>query len=77
MFTICGDFNVGARFWRDNYPSYLVNPNPERPTYPAQCPIESIDYFVGSPDIFIKTETLPAAGSDHLPVAASVSLAPA
>jgi len=74
---ICGDFNVEARFWRDNYPSYLVNPNPERPTYPAHRPIESIDYFIGSPDIFIKAEVLPATGSDHLPVAATVSLAPA
>jgi endonuclease/exonuclease/phosphatase family metal-dependent hydrolase len=45
-----------------------VSPDPPVATYPADDPVEPIDYCLAAPGIGLTTEVLAAAGSDHLPL---------
>lgn len=48
--------------------SLSVSPEPPQPTYPANEPVEAIDYCLALPDLLIQGQVLTAEGSDHLPV---------
>jgi endonuclease/exonuclease/phosphatase family metal-dependent hydrolase len=65
---VCGDFNTPASFWRDNGRPVVVCPEPAQPTYPADGPVEPIDYWVASPGFFVEGKVLSIRGSDHLPL---------
>ena len=65
---VCGDFNVPASSWLTEAGEMKFCPNPEEPTYPAEHPIEAIDYCIASPGIATDAKVLPTHGSDHCPV---------
>ncbi|MFB9303748.1 endonuclease/exonuclease/phosphatase family protein [Kibdelosporangium philippinense] len=65
---LCGDFNTPASSWLSSSDSVSVAPRPAVPTYPADEPVEAIDYCVASPGIVLNAKVLDAAGSDHLAV---------
>lgn len=64
----CGDFNTPASSWLDDDHSVVVCPEPAQPTYPANEPVEQIDYCVASPGLLVEGRVLPVSGSDHLPL---------
>lgn len=72
---LCGDFNTVASSWLDRDHSVVVCPEPAQSTYPADEPVEAIDYCVGSPGLVVEGEVLRVGGSDHLPVVISTRLA--
>jgi endonuclease/exonuclease/phosphatase family metal-dependent hydrolase len=72
---VCGDFNAPVSSWLDNDHSIVVCPEPAQPTYPANEPVESIDYCVASPGLFVEGKVLPVGGSDHLPLLVFARLA--
>jgi endonuclease/exonuclease/phosphatase family metal-dependent hydrolase len=65
---VCGDFNTPASSWLHNDRSVVVCPEPAQPTYPADEPVEPIDYCVASPGLLMEGKVLPVEGSDHLPL---------
>lgn len=69
---ICGDYNdePSACFTADA--TFAVSRDLDRPTFPADSPAVSIDYCIVRPGLITETTTLPAAGSDHLPVLTTV-----
>lgn len=64
---LCGDFNTAPSSWLGDGGPITVSPDPAQPTYPADHPVEPIDYCLASPGIHLNAEVLPVAGSDHLP----------
>lgn len=83
---ICGDFNWPAAELFPGLPAY---PDPAEPTFPAPSstaassttassttasPFFAIDYCLTSGDLDVKAEVLPASGSDHLALLATVRL---
>jgi endonuclease/exonuclease/phosphatase family metal-dependent hydrolase len=64
---VCGDFNTPASSWPSDGHAFAVCPDPPEATYPANQPVEPIDYCIASPGIHMSAEVLSAAGSDHLP----------
>jgi endonuclease/exonuclease/phosphatase family metal-dependent hydrolase len=72
---VCGDFNTPASSWLDSNHSVVVCPEPARPTYPANKPVEPIDYCVASPGLLVEGKVLPVGGSDHLPLLVFARLA--
>jgi endonuclease/exonuclease/phosphatase family metal-dependent hydrolase len=72
---VCGDFNTPASSWLDNDCSVVVCPEPAQSTYPANQPVEPIDYCVSSPDLLVEGKALPVDGSDHLPLLVLARLA--
>jgi len=71
---ICGDFNTPASAWVDSASTLTVAPDPALPTYPADDPVEPIDYCVASPGLRLEAEVLSDEGSDHRPVLFRCSL---
>jgi endonuclease/exonuclease/phosphatase family metal-dependent hydrolase len=65
---VCGDFNTPASSWLDSDRSVVVCPEPAQPTYPADDPVEPIDYCVASSGLLVDGKVLRGGGSDHLPV---------
>jgi endonuclease/exonuclease/phosphatase family metal-dependent hydrolase len=65
---VCGDFNTPASSWLDGDRSVVVCREPAQPTYPADEPVEPIDYCIASPGLFVEGKVLPVGGSDHLPL---------
>jgi endonuclease/exonuclease/phosphatase family metal-dependent hydrolase len=71
--VLAGDFNEPANAWTTEQHKLNVSP-PDSPTYPTAAPAEPIDYYLASEDLHLEAHTLPALGSDHLPVIASAHL---
>ena len=65
---IFGDFNAppSACFTGDS--TLVISPDPVQPTYPAEHPIEPIDYCIAAPGTMLDSMVLQADGSDHLPL---------
>lgn len=70
---ICGDFNATPSACFADDTTFVVSPDPVRPTYPAKHPTEPIDYFIAAPGTVLESVVLQADGSDHLPVLTTVS----
>lgn len=71
---ISGDFNASAGSLFDGFSDIRVHPERPPATFPAHRPRTAIDYILTSPGVGTTTEVLRAAGSDHLPLLAEVSL---
>jgi endonuclease/exonuclease/phosphatase family metal-dependent hydrolase len=71
QWLLLGDFNMPASHWLDAYPSLRAYPTPAKPTHPTKNPIEPIDYCVAPQELPVRTEVLPDASSDHLPILVS------
>jgi endonuclease/exonuclease/phosphatase family metal-dependent hydrolase len=69
---ICGDFNDEPSGCFSDDGTFTVSRDLVRPTFPAKRPRKSIDYCIARPGLVTETTTLPAAGSDHLPVLTTV-----
>jgi endonuclease/exonuclease/phosphatase family metal-dependent hydrolase len=72
VWLLCGDFNTPASSWIGGADAIVTAPRPERPTYPADRPVEAIDYCVASSGVSLDAEVLDVRGSDHFPVLISV-----
>ncbi|SED65042.1 endonuclease/exonuclease/phosphatase family protein [Jiangella alba] len=70
---VCGDFNTAASTWLPADGSVLLAPPSPVPSYPASAPAEPIDYIVAAPSLTVEAEILDRAGSDHLPLIATVT----
>jgi endonuclease/exonuclease/phosphatase family metal-dependent hydrolase len=68
---VTGDFNTHPR-WTGTHG--MTAAPASAPTYPAADPREPIDYVVTAPPLRADAEVLNEAGSDHLPVLATVAL---
>jgi endonuclease/exonuclease/phosphatase family metal-dependent hydrolase len=64
--VICGDFNQPAAAWDSR--GWLVAPEDAIPTYPADDPIEPIDYCLSGHIKRLTAKIKQADGSDHLPL---------
>jgi endonuclease/exonuclease/phosphatase family metal-dependent hydrolase len=64
---LCGDFNTSPSSWLGAGDPVTVSPDPPVATYPADDPVEPIDYCLAAPGIVLSAEVLPVEGSDHLP----------
>jgi endonuclease/exonuclease/phosphatase family metal-dependent hydrolase len=71
---ICGDFNTPASAWLRADGRFAAFPPSAQPTYPADQPAEPIDYCIASPELSVKAEALPVAGSDHYPILVSCNV---
>jgi endonuclease/exonuclease/phosphatase family metal-dependent hydrolase len=69
---ICGDFNTEPESCFTPDGTFVVSPDPVRPTYPADAPAASIDYCIAHPGLTVETSVLSVEGSDHLPVLAMI-----
>jgi endonuclease/exonuclease/phosphatase family metal-dependent hydrolase len=72
--VLCGDFNTPAASWLADDRDVVVAPIPAVATYPADDPVEAIDYCLASPDVSLDVKVMDASGSDHLAVLVSASL---
>ncbi|TDD65271.1 endonuclease/exonuclease/phosphatase family protein [Jiangella aurantiaca] len=70
---VCGDFNTPAASWVPADGSVLVRPESAQASYPTASPAEPIDYVVASPSLTVRAELLDRAGSDHLPLLATLA----
>ncbi len=68
QWLVCGDFNTPASSWLHHYRSVTMCPVPAQATYPADQPVEPIDYCIASPGVITKANVLLTSGSDHLPI---------
>jgi endonuclease/exonuclease/phosphatase family metal-dependent hydrolase len=69
---LCGDFNTPASSWLDATDTAMVAPEPAKATYPADKPVEAIDYCVASPGVSLDAKVLDVKGSDHLAILVGV-----
>jgi endonuclease/exonuclease/phosphatase family metal-dependent hydrolase len=68
---VCGDFNQPAREgWTP--PTSAVAPSPPAATYPADAPVEAIDYCIVE-GMTAAAEAMASTASDHLPVVVTCS----
>jgi endonuclease/exonuclease/phosphatase family metal-dependent hydrolase len=65
---LVGDFNAPVESWLDRRSSLQSYLQPIEPTYPAQNPVEAIDYCVAPSGLNISVNILNNIGSDHLPI---------
>lgn len=65
---ICGDFNASPTSCFGEHSPHQVSPDPVQPTYPADHPVEAIDYCISAAGCPISGRVLQATGSDHLPI---------
>lgn len=72
---ICGDFNTPPADL-PGHESVTIAPDPAQPTYPAEHPVEAIDFCITSHGASTAAEVLAAPGSDHLPVLAIMHIPP-
>lgn len=72
---VCGDFNTPASSWLENNDSVVVCPEPAQPSYPANAPVEPIDYCIASSGLLVEGKVLEVGGSDHLPLLVFARLA--
>lgn len=68
QWLLLGDFNMPASDWIDGHSFLRAYPTPAKPTHPAKCPTEPIDYCVAPQELPVQAEVLPEVGSDHLPI---------
>ena len=72
---VVGDFNSDAAAVVAAHPGWRAHPAGVA-TYPAQQPVECIDFAVTPEGLDVDAEVLPVSGSDHLPLLIRLRPAP-
>jgi endonuclease/exonuclease/phosphatase family metal-dependent hydrolase len=68
--VVCGDFNQPATAW--DLDGHQVAPVDDAPTFPANHPVEAIDYCLAGRISTLSAHAINADGSDHNPIVASI-----